>query len=223
MLAKPRFLSNNGDEVVGQKRANKRKPRNQGSRITLPLLLEVFGWIGLLGRLNHQLRASEAKSPSAKLPPQGVFIYFPEGWNFARVKLSSGSRFDVFPGQTNSCVDKKDERVWYVMLLKDQWVDQVKGEKWVYFDDAGGMLSLTKSLKNNCFFEEKLPAKKPTNPPRKHFVIAMPNEAQPDTPLTRQLRAQIDSLDLTDPESESSGAEVIVYPAKPSEDKVSHR
>lgn len=73
------------------------------------------------------------------MPPSGLFLKFSDGWDFARVKLGSGSRFDVLPVATAS---GKEGAAW-AMLVK---------EEWVFFNGIKNEVKLTKKLMDSCLF-----------------------------------------------------------------------
>ncbi|KAJ3558331.1 hypothetical protein NM688_g993 [Phlebia brevispora] len=128
---------------------------SRGARLNLDLLQVVFGWFGV-GRYNVQLRAKAEAAPKRKskvpsttttqdvLPTKGLFLYFKDGWETARVKLGSGSSFDVLPVHTKSGSMNIDH-CRYAMKL---------GARWVFFNGVRGEVTLADQLKNGCFFTE---------------------------------------------------------------------
>ncbi|KAF8517816.1 hypothetical protein JB92DRAFT_3113324 [Gautieria morchelliformis] len=110
---------------------------SRGSRLTPKLLREVFGWVGV-GEYGVKLGAKDTTKGSATtLPPRGLFLSFSEDFPFARVRLGSGTAFDVLPAQVTS------EKVQYAMAV---------GGKWAMFNTAKKEVVLSDKITTGCLF-----------------------------------------------------------------------
>lgn len=111
-----------------------------------------------VGRYGVLLKAlSSPRVRSMKLPAAGLFLYMDEDLGFGRVKLGSGSRFDVLPVQSTSMVPGGK----FAMSITDAWAVPEAGadgamhkENWTTFNPALGEITLTARLRSTCLFEE---------------------------------------------------------------------
>ncbi|KAF7792464.1 hypothetical protein EIP86_003503 [Pleurotus ostreatoroseus] len=185
---------------------NMRPPKegagSRGARLTTRLLRVVFEW-AQVGKYNVQLRT---KDLSPELPKKGLFLYFREGDDLARVKIESGSSFDVLPAQTRSG-DPNPKLVRSAMSL---------GDRWVYFNGRRSEVRLEDELKDGCFFTE-------TNSKPKKMQIAtpaIPEQSDRQDKTRYQLKVQrqlIDNLDEDDEDTTSPEVFMVQYPASKKE------
>ena len=144
-----------------------------------------------------------ASSSSSKTSPpaKGLFLNLSEDFEFGRVKLGSGSTFDVIPAQTMSGSDVMK----MAMTIKDDWAIQ-EGKQWVFFSplQGGREVVLIDRLSEGCFFTE-LNVKKDGR-----MKLVVENEGG-----EFQLRMQGNRIrDFDDGDAESSEVSMEPYPGK---------
>ncbi|KAH7907763.1 hypothetical protein BJ138DRAFT_441680 [Hygrophoropsis aurantiaca] len=122
---------------------------SRGCRLTPELLREVFKWIdrstnssAKLGRYQVKLRAQEGRAkppPGTELPRLGLFMNFSDDFPFARVRLGSGTVFDVLPAEAMA----SSEKLYYALAV---------GAKWVLFNPKKKEAVMSNNLQDGCLF-----------------------------------------------------------------------
>ncbi|THH06244.1 hypothetical protein EW146_g9673 [Bondarzewia mesenterica] len=157
---------------------------SRGSRLTPKLLHDVFTWASV-GEYGVELRAQATRST---LPLRGLYLNFSDNFAFARVRLGSGTKFDVLP------VHATLENVLYGMTV---------GGKWVTFNIARKELVLTEKMRDGSLFKKSNVKLK-----RKAMRIVVENEG-----ISYQLRMQGTRIREFDGEdAESSEVSMVEYP-----------
>ena len=132
-----------------------------------------------------QLRATDIrKNPTLPiLPPRGLFLSFKGDFGFGRVRLGSGTQFDLMPAQVTTA----KKMVLYAMVTTDR--------KWAMFDPTDkNEVRLTDKMRDGCLFRKY---KKEPNKP--HFRIVV----QVDE-VDFQLRMEGNSILESDEDEETS-------------------
>ncbi|KAI0941799.1 hypothetical protein AcW1_003594 [Taiwanofungus camphoratus] len=169
---------------------NHRPARNgagsRGSRLTPALLREIFGWVSA-GEYGVRLRA---QGKTTMLPPRGLYLNFSEDFEFGRVRLGSGTIFDVLPAHVTP------EKVLYALAV---------GTKWVMFNNARKEVVLTENMRDGCLFmKANVKIKKKT------MQIVVEKEGK-----SYQLQMQGTRIREFDGEdAESSEVSMVEYPSK---------
>lgn len=170
--------------------SNHRPARNgagsRGSRLTPALLREIFGWVSA-GEYGVRLRA---QGKTTMLPPRGLYLNFSEDFEFGRVRLGSGTIFDVLPAHVTP------EKVLYALAV---------GTKWVMFNNARKEVVLTENMRDGCLFmKANVKIKKKT------MQIVVEKEGK-----SYQLQMQGTRIREFDGEdAESSEVSMVEYPSK---------
>ncbi|KZT11212.1 uncharacterized protein LAESUDRAFT_710796 [Laetiporus sulphureus 93-53] len=117
---------------------------HRGTRITPDLLKDVFLWASL-GDYGRRIRAytpKEKRAGPATLLERGLYLSFRKNMDFARVRLGTGTQFNVLPAE--------------VAPGKDLYVLEIAGaqpgRRWVEFIPAKSEAVLTDQVKDACLF-----------------------------------------------------------------------
>jgi hypothetical protein len=124
-----------------------------GARLTRELLYNVFSWISpKMIQKGVRLRAKDhrTKPTPPTLPSRGLFLSFLQNFGFARVRLGSGTEFDLIPAEVVSS-NPKD---MYALAVAG-------GGEWVIFKIMENKLELTEKMKDGCLFMQSFQKKKP--------------------------------------------------------------
>ncbi|KAF8340101.1 hypothetical protein F5887DRAFT_1191767 [Amanita rubescens] len=167
---------------------------SRGARLTPELLREIYSWLGSnVLQTGVQLRATEIrKDPTLpKLPSRGLFLSFKGDFGFGRVRLGSGTQFDLMPAQV---ITAKKGIVLYAMATTNDG-------KWAMFDPTDrNEVRLIEKVRDACLFK-----KYKKEPKKEHFRLVV----QVDK-VDFQLRIEGDSILESDEDVE--GSEVSFVP-----------
>ncbi|THH20746.1 hypothetical protein EW146_g693 [Bondarzewia mesenterica] len=165
-------------------KARARTGGSRGSRLTPKLLRDVFAWASV-GEYGVELRAQDPRSTP---PLRRLYLNFSDDFAFARVRLGSGTKFDVLPVYATS------EKALYAMTV---------GGKWVTFNVARKELVLTEKMRDGSLFKKANVKLK-----KKAMRIVLENEG-----ISYQLRMQGTRIRERDGEdAESSEVSMVEYP-----------
>jgi len=170
--------------AIHNHRPERKRGGSRGSRITPQLLREVFGWVGV-GNYGIKLRAQGKKASPG--PPRGLYLNFSENFPFARVRLGSGTAFDVLPAHAT-----RDKELYALAM----------GEKWVMFNIARQEAGLKDEITDKCLFSK-------SNVKKKTMRITVEDNGR-----TYQLRMQGKRIKETGDEEDAESSEVsfVSYP-----------
>lgn len=173
---------------------------SRGSRLTPKLLREVLGWVTVRDESDgvslcaRDTRRTGPESTTA-LPSLGLYLNFSDGFPFARVRLGSGTKFDVIPA--------------YVTPEKDHYALTV-GDKWVMFNVANQEVVLTEWLKDSCLFQ-----KRDVKVKKKAMRIVLEAGGK-----FFQLRVQGTQIKDWDDDDETSEVSMVEYPLDDDKDEL---
>lgn len=96
-----------------------------------------------VGHYGVRLRAHGTPKQILQLPGRGLYLSFPEGFSFARVRLGPGSAVDIVPAETQKSSKQ------YAMVVEGRWA---------LFNTAKQQVVLSEIVREECLFsmEEKL-------------------------------------------------------------------
>ncbi|GBE84698.1 hypothetical protein SCP_0606780 [Sparassis crispa] len=166
---------------------------SRGSLLSPTLFREIFRWLDV-GQYGKKLCVQDSRSnpqPGTEPPKAGLYLYFPDDWPFARVRLGFGTAFDVLPVQVAAGSDK----VRYALAV---------GEKWVLFNLTTKLAVLSDKLMDPCLFTKDEKKKK------KEMRIVLEH---PTTKKAFQLRLEGDMISEFDgDDAESSEVSMVPHP-----------
>ncbi|KAF9465825.1 hypothetical protein BDZ94DRAFT_1320103 [Collybia nuda] len=121
---------------------------SSGARLTPDVFRRAFNWIQpSVMKKGIQIRAYAPPKSKAlpKLPDKGLFLSFESGMGFGRVRLGSGTKFDLMPGQS---IHLKGG-----VYINEFCLATMDG-KWVTFDCSGPRVSKIKQeIDDGCHFK----------------------------------------------------------------------
>jgi len=173
---------------------------SRGTLLTPSVLREIYSWAGV-GEVNKTLQVKDSRSAAKqsqsdkKLPDNGLFVFFPPGWEFARlcVGIDNADKFEIIPAKAATGANLEH----YAIAC---------GDKWVSFNTVkeGGRLELVTKLNNSCLFEKGGVKEK-----KKAMRLVATNTAGKNM----QLKASIEGFgDVVAAGAVSSGLSMVQYP-----------
>ncbi|KAG8802280.1 hypothetical protein FRC16_010022 [Serendipita sp. 398] len=127
--------------AIHNRRPAYRKGGSTGARLTRQLMMKVFELSGAL-ETDVMLRGWGDPRGKKYSVPRGLHLIFPEDWTFGRVRLGTGSKFDVIPVYSGPEGDR------YAL-----WTTATSATgKWVRFDVPQDQVELVDILKDESHF-----------------------------------------------------------------------
>jgi hypothetical protein len=117
---------------------------SRGARLTPELFREIYTWLGSnVLQTGVQLHATDIrKKPTPPtLPSAGLFLSFKQDFGFGRVRLGSGTQFDLMPAQ-----------VMFNKVLYAMW--STTDGKWALFDVSENKIELGEKVREACLFRK---------------------------------------------------------------------
>ncbi|KIY45975.1 hypothetical protein FISHEDRAFT_60815 [Fistulina hepatica ATCC 64428] len=193
-------IHNNGPEYAGG--------GSRGARITEAMMREVFKWLGdakLKENVRLQvvdLRRQARPGQPSLAPPNGLFLSFETSFGFGRVRLGTGTSFDLIPAQLLNGPEE-------LYVLKAH-----ASGKWLKFEPMKNRVVLEDKWNDNCTF--RMDTSSPTaKQPWGSLVVP---ERDPNMDKLKGesyvLRMEANYLSLTEPEAESSEVSLVRYPTQ---------
>jgi len=169
---------------------------SRGTRLTVAVLREVLCF-AKVGHYSVRLRAHGTPKQVQLLPERGLYLSFPEGFPFARVRLGPGGVLDILPAEV-----AKNSKL-YALAVRGQWA---------LFNAPKQQVMLSGDVREECLFTIDDKTKKGSDETAIEIVIA-----RGDGKLQLRMRGEkLKDLedDDEDEDAESSEVSMVKYPSK---------
>ncbi|KAH9828789.1 uncharacterized protein C8Q71DRAFT_863729 [Rhodofomes roseus] len=169
---------------------------SRGTRLTAALLSEVFRFANV-GQWNVRLRAHGTPKQVKLLPKRGLFLCFPEGFPFARVRLGPGTAVNLLPAE--------------VTKNTKQYAIEVQG-KWALFNVQKQQVTLSADVREESLFTVMDKSAKNSKETAVEIVIEGKEKRMQVRVRGEKLKGLEDDCD--DEDAESSEVSMVPYPSK---------
>lgn len=170
---------------------------SRGARLNSAMLREVLEF-ARVGHYSVCLRAHGSPKQIRELPQRGLYLSFPEGFPFARVRLGAGSTMDIIPAESQQGSRK------YAMAVKG---------KWALFNIAKQQLMLSQELREECLFS--MPDRGTVkNSGETEIAVIIERDGKRSMLRIRGERLGRIVDDEDDEDEESSEVSLVPYPSK---------